>query len=223
MSQTVQSLSHDAAGRLTAITGASPTGSWSYDGRGNLTSTTSNGTTTSYSYITSNPEEVVSTSISGQPTTYYAYDQWSMPLTVSESVPQQLRYAGYWYDNELGWYWLSVRSYDSVLERFLQPDPSELEGLFSYVYASDNPSDLGDPSGLSVAIPLQSGTLVTPGPGSFFENHVAVGSDQWNLEISNGTKSAGGLVGANGRPWCPWHAVPTPRCARKIKSRFAPR
>jgi len=344
-SPTAQTLTHDAAGRLTAVTGTAPTGSWSYDGRGNLSSATSNGTTTTYSYNTSNPEEVASTSSSGQPTTYYGYDgngdttsitntsslnrqlsydaqtrltqitfgspitqtvvitytvfgqranyavtpagagqpslsehfwyqgdqlsqvaytgtsittpytdtyvysqdgtplellrqmgstttpywyvldgqgnvvaltnqsgavvdaytydQWGKPLTVSESVPQQLRYAGYWYDNELGWYWLSVRPYDPVLERFTQPDPSEIQGLFSYVYAGDSPSDLGDPSGLSVAIPLQSGTLVTPGPGSFFENNVAVGSDQWNIELGNGTKSAGGLVGANGRTLVP--------------------
>ena len=47
---------------------------WSYDGRGNLTSATRHGTTKSYSYASGNPEEVTSTSISGQPTTYYAYD-----------------------------------------------------------------------------------------------------------------------------------------------------
>jgi len=69
-----QSLTHDAAGRLTAVSGAGPTGSWSYDGRGNVTTATSNGTTTTYNYASGNPEEVASTSISGQPTTYYGYD-----------------------------------------------------------------------------------------------------------------------------------------------------
>src|SRR6185437_6102436 len=43
---------------------------------------------------------------------------------------------------------------------------------------------------------LQSGSLVTPGPGPFFENNVAVGSDQWNAELGQGTKPYGGLVGA---------------------------
>jgi len=42
-----QSLTHDAAGRLTAITGTAPTGSWSYDGRGNLSSATVSGVTNS--------------------------------------------------------------------------------------------------------------------------------------------------------------------------------
>jgi RHS repeat-associated protein len=62
-------------------------------------------------------------------------------------VPQQLRYAGYWYDNELGWYWLGTRAYDPVLERFLQPDLSQSTGLFSYVYANDDPLDNTDPTG----------------------------------------------------------------------------
>ena len=34
-SPTSQSLTHDAAGRLTTVTGTALTGSWSYDGRGN--------------------------------------------------------------------------------------------------------------------------------------------------------------------------------------------
>ena len=96
----------------------------------------------------------------------YSYDQWGRPISISETVPQQLRYAGYWYDNELGWYWLAVRSYDPALERFLQPDPSEIEGLFSYVYAGDNPADQADPSGLAAAPPPQFGCIVT-GDGHF--------------------------------------------------------
>ena len=81
----------------------------------------------------------------------YSYDAWGKLLSVSEQVPQQLRYAGYWYDNELGWYWLSVRNYDPVLERFLQPDPSQVNGQYNYVYAGDDPLDYTDPSGLDAS------------------------------------------------------------------------
>jgi RHS repeat-associated protein len=70
-------------------------------------------------------------------------------------VPQPFLYASYIYDRELsgpgessGWYWLSVRHYDPVLERFVQPDPSQQEGTRSYVYAGDDPLDASDPSGL---------------------------------------------------------------------------
>lgn len=86
----------------------------------------------------------------------YNYDVWGLPTIVLESVKQPLLYAGYWYDRELampneatGWYWLSVRSYDPVLKRFLQPDPSGQDGLRSYVYVGDDPVDRTDPSGLS--------------------------------------------------------------------------
>ena len=82
----------------------------------------------------------------------YSYDQWGKPISISEAVPQQLRYAGYWYDTELQWYWLSVRSYDTTLERFLQPDPSEIEGVQSYTYAGNDPVDAIDPSGLETCI-----------------------------------------------------------------------
>ncbi|HXT34272.1 MAG TPA: hypothetical protein VN837_01735, partial [Chloroflexota bacterium] len=47
----------------------------------------------------------------------YAYDLWGGPTNVSENVPQQLRYQGYWYDPELGRYWLSSRAYDAVMLR----------------------------------------------------------------------------------------------------------
>ena len=65
-----------------------------YDGRGNLTSATSNGTTKSYSYSTSNPEEVASTSISGQPTTYYGYDGGgdTTSITNTSTLNEQLSY-----------------------------------------------------------------------------------------------------------------------------------
>ena len=64
----------------------------------------------------------------------------------------------------------SVRAYDPVLERFLQPDPSELEGLFSYSYAGDNPTDLGDPTGL-LPTPPEFGTLLPcSGPSTPFES-----------------------------------------------------
>ena len=79
------------------------------------------------------------------------------------------------------------------LERFLQPDPSEQEGLFSYSYAGDNPSDLGDPSGL-LATPPQYGCLATINGN--LECNVAVGSAQWNYEVSHGAKVIGGLIGA---------------------------
>jgi len=52
---------------------------------------------------------------------------------------------------ELGWYWLTTRAYDPVLGRFLQPDPSQQEGIFTYVYSGDDPVDYNDKSGMDPA------------------------------------------------------------------------
>ena len=161
------------------------------------------GTATPYWYVIDGQGNVVAlTDIGGNVVDSYSYDQWGKPLSAQESVPQQLRYAGYWYDNETQWYWLTVRSYDPALERFLQPDPSEIEGLFSYVYAGDSPSDRADPSGLHMAssrsravpVPPQSGNLLTA--HNNIESNVQVGSAQWNNEIAGGgAKPFGALQG----------------------------
>jgi YD repeat-containing protein len=91
---TTQTLTHDAASRLTAVTGTAPTGSWSYDGRGNITSATSNGTATTYSYSTSNPEELSMTAVSAQPTTNYGYGGAgnTTSITITSTLNRGLSY-----------------------------------------------------------------------------------------------------------------------------------
>ena len=91
---------------------------------------------------------VALTDINGNVMDRYSYDAWGYPTSVSEQVPQRLRYAGYWYDQELGWYWVSVRAYSPALKRWLQPDPSQQDGVRTYVYADDDPIDITDPTGL---------------------------------------------------------------------------
>ena len=113
---------------------------------------TTNGTTNRYWYERDGLGNVVAlTDRNGTVVDQYAYGLWGKPTIVSESVPQQLRYQGYWYDNELGWYWLTTGAYDPALERFLQPDPSEQDGLYSYAYVNDDPVDVNDPSGFAAA------------------------------------------------------------------------
>ncbi len=125
----------------------------------------------------------------------YSYDPWggrAIPAQpINETVPQPLRYRGYWYDGwydgagdyngtsqylsddtrPAGWYWLGVRAYDPLLERFLQPDPSAQDGVRSYAYAHDDPVNQADPSGLAGGRP-------EPGPGQLplpFEEPPSVG------------------------------------------------
>jgi len=103
-----------------------------------------NGQTNRYFYVLDGRGSVVAvTDASGKVVDRYNYDLWGEPIGKDyQTVPQQLRYAGYWYDGELQWYWLAGRQYDPEVQRFLQPDPTDLDGAHTYVYANDDPADL---------------------------------------------------------------------------------
>ncbi len=93
------------------------------------------------------------TDVTGNTVDRYTYDLWGKVVSSSEHVPQRLRFAGAWYDQELGWYWMATRAYDPVLERHpragtRQPDPSQQEGIFTYAYAGDDPVDYNDKTGM---------------------------------------------------------------------------
>jgi RHS repeat-associated protein len=75
------------------------------------------GTTSRYWYEVDGRGNVVAlTDNTGNVVDRYSYDLWGALTSVSESVPQRLRYAGYWYDQELGWYWVRGRMYDPSLK-----------------------------------------------------------------------------------------------------------
>jgi len=103
-----------------------------------------NGQTNRYFYVLDGRGSVVAvTDASGKVVDRYNYDLWGEPIGKDyQTVPQPLRYAGYWYDGELQWYWLAGRQYDPEVQRFLQPDPTDLDGAHTYVYANDDPADL---------------------------------------------------------------------------------
>jgi len=109
------------------------------------------GATSRYWYEVDGRGNVVAlTDSNGKVVDRYAYDSWGELTSndgIDESVPQQLRYAGYWYDEKLSWYWLRVRYYDPEIARFLAPDPSQQDGVRTYAYVSDNPIDSKDPTG----------------------------------------------------------------------------
>jgi len=92
---------------------------------------------------------VALTDSSGSVVDRYAYGVWGSLVSSSEAVPQRLRYAGYWDDQELNWYWVGVRYYSPSIKRWLQPDPSQQDGVRTYVYAGDDPVDFIDPTGLT--------------------------------------------------------------------------
>jgi RHS repeat-associated protein len=111
--------------------------------------TSAAGVTTPYWYVVDGRGDVIAlTDKSGMAVDTYIYTTWGRPFG-GASLPQPLRYRGYVWDEENHSYWLSSREYDPLLQRFLQPDPSEQDGVQSYVYCNDDPVDCADPSGLA--------------------------------------------------------------------------
>ncbi len=101
---------------------------------------------------------VALTSITGTVVDRYAYDSWGEPTSddrTNETIPQQLRYRGYYYDEALTYYWVGVRYYDPEAMRWFQPDPSDQDGVRTYAYVGDDPVDTNDPSGLCSIGPIR--------------------------------------------------------------------
>jgi len=82
---------------------------------------------------------------------------------------------------------LSVLAYDPVLERFLQPDPSQQEGIFTYVYSGDDPVDYNDKSGMDPAPsgvdPTQAACGEDPTSGACMAAFAAF--QDWNYAAQN--------------------------------------
>nr|WP_279279298.1 RHS repeat-associated core domain-containing protein [Sporotomaculum syntrophicum] len=84
----------------------------------------------------------------------YTYDEWGNILSQQEQVPQPLKYAGEYYDDESGLYYLRARYYDPTVGRFISRDSNEGSitnplSLNLYVYCYSNPLNYLDPTGHS--------------------------------------------------------------------------
>ena len=95
--------------------------------------------------------------VNGNVLATYEYDAWGKLISSSGSLAEinPLRYRGYYYDTETGFYYLQSRYYDPVVSRFINADKyaSTGDGLLSYnmfAYCSNNPVNYSDPSGEAV-------------------------------------------------------------------------
>ena len=87
----------------------------------------------------------------------YTYDAWGNILSQSGSMAgvNPLRYRGYYYDSETGFYYLQSRYYDPANRRFINADRyvnanGDLIGFNMYAYCSNNPVMFTDPSGENI-------------------------------------------------------------------------
>ena len=100
-----------------------------------------------YFYITNQMNDILAiTDTNGDVVGNYEYDAWGKVLTADTDLAKQnpLRYRGYYYDNETGYYYLQSRYYDSNICRFINADDAKIpqmskeivngNNLYSYCY-----------------------------------------------------------------------------------------
>ena len=86
----------------------------------------------------------------------YAYDAWGNSLGGSGTLPNPFQYTAREFDSDTGLYYYRARTYTPAIGRFLQKDPLALAfplvrsvDANLYLYVSDNPVNLVDPTGYS--------------------------------------------------------------------------
>ena len=117
-----------------------------------------------YFYITNQLGDIIGiTDSTGKAIVEYTYDEWGNPIqtiTRDNTAEQNkiaeinpLRYRGYYYDTETGYYYLQSRYYNPEWGRFISPDSfgyidnSTRLGFNAYIYCVNNPIMYIDPNG----------------------------------------------------------------------------
>ena len=126
---------------------------FSYDANGTPLTMTCNGTV--YYYITNLQGDVMSLErADGGSGASYAYDAWGNIIAMSGTLAElnPLRYRGYVYDQETGFYYLNSRYYDPAVGRFINPDAAigqvgNIKGNNMFTYALNNPVMYSDLTG----------------------------------------------------------------------------
>ena len=84
----------------------------------------------------------------------YTYDPYGNILTATGTMAEinPLRYRGYYYDSETGFYYLQSRYYDPAIGRFINADSyastgQGFIGFNMFAYCGNNPANHYDPSG----------------------------------------------------------------------------
>ena len=160
-SKTVNGVVHTyyyAGGKLLRETYGSNTLDFFYDASGNAYALKHNGTV--YYYITNLQGDVMSiVDGTGAVKATYNYDPYgnpvgTVPAANSIGAVNPLRYRGYYYDSEIGLYYLQSRYYDPNLGRFLNADNlvSTGQGILGnnmFAYCGNNPVAYSDSLGSS--------------------------------------------------------------------------
>ena len=147
--------------QLTQMKKGSDTLHFTYDATGTPTTVTHKTATgeTTYYYVTNLQGDVVKIIDStGTTVATYTYDAWGNPISTANTTPSTLeslnplRYRGYVYDAETGFYYLQSRYYNPQIGRFLNADSfaSTGQGFVGhnmFAYCGNNPVTHDDDGG----------------------------------------------------------------------------
>ncbi|EDO59337.1 RHS repeat-associated core domain protein [[Clostridium] leptum DSM 753] len=148
---------HVMNGTLLGQTKGSDTIVFLYDEKGNKYGFEYNGT--KYYYIFNVQGDVIGIlNQAGQKIVSYTYDAWGKVLSVDGSEASTIgqlnpiRYRGYYYDTETGFYYLQSRYYDPTVRRFLNVDSqlagtAQVQGYNLFAYCLNNPIMMIDKTG----------------------------------------------------------------------------
>ena len=125
--------------------------------------TATSGATSTYYYLRNLQGDVIGIyNTNGNRVAEYAYDAWgncSITLDTNGIASRNpIRYRGYYYDSETGFYYLNARYYNPEWRRFISPDdtayidPETPNGLNLYCYCANDPVNYADPSGHSATL-----------------------------------------------------------------------
>ena len=136
----------------------------------------------------------------------YTYDAWGNILSQSGSMADAnpLRYRGYYYDTETGFYYLQSRYYDPATRRFINADAlaSTGQGFIGYnmfAYCNNSPVNTCDSDGRDAIWILEGqsaegaghvGLLVQDERGSWYYFYWGPQSETASISLLTGTSSA---------------------------------
>ena len=127
-----------------------------------------------------------------------------------ESVVNNLRFAGQYYDAETGLHYNYQRYYDPALGRYLTPDPIGLAGGINlYSYTDQNPINAIDPFGLAryyISYTIKSYSAVVVPAGMSKITGLVVSTQRNSDGTYNAIKFEGKFYGATLGP-LPWSAT----------------
>ena len=160
---------------------------------------------TTYYYILNLQGDVVKLiGTDGSIAASYTYDAWGNILLSSGTMAEKnpLRYRGYYYDSETGYYYLQSRYYDPTTRRFLNADSfastgQGFVGTNMFAYCGNNPTSRIDPTGQSFADIWEFIEDAISEIGSAFKELTPVFTSCGGFAAADGPLPIGDIVGAS--------------------------